>query len=304
MSAIESRSLLLSIRCYRGLLRAYPQTFLAEFEDLLCQAFGDLASRAVQSKGHWGLLVLWMRTIPDLISSVFSQRFRSAAEWSFRLRWILACTAGVALAATLIFGPAFLVFQIKMWLGLLSPHPSHFVHVMPRPQQPTISTNVRILLDAGLIGMLLGLFQSLALTWSRFRRAVWMLATTVGVVLAAGVILLVPVVATYLRVTIHPWRLILDQHESLYYGGATVFCISILGMLQTLVLMRQGTRALTWIPASAVGILVCIPVVMYPPGLPFVGFVYGLLTTLPLEWIFRRRIDERAVAVGSGKLLS
>jgi hypothetical protein len=122
------------------------------------------------------LFLLWMRTIPDLISSAFRQRFRTTAEWSFRLRWILACTAGVALAATLIFGPAFLVFQFKMWMRLLSPHPSHFVRVMPRPQQPGLSTNVRILLDAGLLGILLGLFQSMALSCSRSRRAAWMVA--------------------------------------------------------------------------------------------------------------------------------
>ena len=102
MSAIESRSLWVSIRCYRRLLRAYPQTFLVEFEDLLCQAFGDLAHRALRSKGLWGLFVLWMRTVPDLFSSVLSQRFQPNSNWIFRLRWIAACAMGALCGAILM----------------------------------------------------------------------------------------------------------------------------------------------------------------------------------------------------------
>src|SRR4051812_4964123 len=122
MRAFADRSLSLSLRCYRGLLRAYPQAFLADFEDLLCQAFGDLAHRAVRTQGLWGLFVLWMRTIPDLISSALSQRFRTTSAWSFRLRWIVACAAGVAVGAICVFAHN----QIRRWLGMLPPIPSSF----------------------------------------------------------------------------------------------------------------------------------------------------------------------------------
>src|SRR6516164_1216043 len=102
MSAITDRSLSLSLRFYKSLLRAYPKSFLADFEDLLCQAFADLAHRAVRTKGIWGLFVLWLRTLPDLVSSAFGQRFPSNSDWGFYLRWILACTGGMTLGAICI----------------------------------------------------------------------------------------------------------------------------------------------------------------------------------------------------------
>jgi hypothetical protein len=77
-----------------GVAAGVSPKLLAEFEDLLCQAFADLAHRAVRTKGLRGLIVLWMRTLPDLISTAFSQRLQSRSDWRFRLRWVLACTAG------------------------------------------------------------------------------------------------------------------------------------------------------------------------------------------------------------------
>src|SRR6187399_660119 len=103
MRVTTDRSLSLSLRLYRSLLRAYPAAFLAEFEDLLCQAFGDLAHRAVRTKGNWGLLALWMRSIPDIMSSALRERFRSASDWGFRLRWILACSIAIPTPFSLIF---------------------------------------------------------------------------------------------------------------------------------------------------------------------------------------------------------
>jgi hypothetical protein len=305
MAAIASRSLSLSMRCYRGLLRAYPQAFLREFEDLMLQAFGDLAHRAVRTKGIWGLFMLWLRTLPDLISSAFGQRFRTTAEWSFRFRWIVACTAPIALAAIWIFGPSFFIFQFKLWLRMLPHHPPLAERVvMSRTPPQVIFTNPRLLLDTALMGLFFGLFQSLAPRWNRSRRAAWMIATAFGVVFAAGILLLVPFVASYLRVTIHPWRLILEHHPGLYYGGSAAMCVSIMGMLQTLVLARRNPRALVWIPASAVGVFVCSVVAVFTPALPFAGLVYGLLTVLPLEWILQPRVAQVALSADAKKLPS
>jgi hypothetical protein len=184
---------------------------------------------------------------------------------------------------------------------MLPPRTTQFVRVMPR-SQPEIWTNVRILLVAALLGLFLGSFQSLTLSWSRFKRAAWMFATTLGVVFSAGVLLMVPLVATYLRVSIHPWRLILDHHPGFYYGGSAALCVSILGMIQTPVLARRNPRVLVWIPASAIGVFACGSVVALAPVLPFLGFVYGVLTVLPLEWILRPRIAHDAVPVGSSDL--
>jgi hypothetical protein len=318
MRAIESRSLSLSMRCYRRLLRAYPRTFLVEFEDLLCQAFGDLAHRAVRSKGTWGLFVLWMRTIPDLISSAFNQRFQPNSDWRFRLRWIVACTVGVTLGVICFIGPIWAMYQIERWMGTLPPNPSIYIPSLPRPQAE-LWINVRTLQAPALLGLFLGLFQTLALGWKRLRRAAWMIATTLGVMLAASVVLLVPVVATYLRVTIHPWRLFVDHHPVLYYGGSVMVCVSVLGMLQALVLAPRNPRALAWIPASSLGVLACsVPNFFANPysirhhslltiylvlGL-IVGSLYGLITVLPLEWILWPRIARDAVPDGVNKLPS
>src|SRR5262245_11643696 len=98
-----NRSLSLSLRFYKGLLRAYPRSFLAEFEELLSQAFGDLANRAVRTRGIRGLVALWIRSIPDVLSSALREHFRSSSDWNLRLRWILACSIAISTPYTLIF---------------------------------------------------------------------------------------------------------------------------------------------------------------------------------------------------------
>ena len=315
MSALESRSLSLSIRCYRGLLRAYPQAFLSEFEDLLCQAFADLAHRAVRSKGHWGLFVLWMRTIPDLISSVFSQRFQTNSDWRFRFRWVAACSTGVLLAALCIVGTELLFELVQRWFGVM---PLHRLDIPPRPDR--VWNNLRILGDTAMLGMLLGACQSWALGWTRSRRAAWMLATTSGLTLAATTMLLAPTVANHLRVTIRPWRVLIDQHSDLYFGGSALLALSVLGILQALVLVRRNIRALAWIPASAAGIFAGLSVIVVTNRHTFLflhptfatisifrmieGAAFGLVTVLPLEWILRGEMAEDPNPVGSSDLPS
>jgi uncharacterized membrane protein len=277
------------MRCYRGLLRAYPQAFLAEFEGLLCQAFGDLSHRAVRTKGLWGLFVLWMRTLPDLISSALSQRFRPGSDLRFKLRWILACAAGATLGIALALLSEFVDYRVRLQFGMRF--------------DSQLGPRLRLLRDVSLVGLTFGFFQSLAFEWTRSRRVAWMFATMFGVAFSVSGVLSIPILANYLRVTIHPWRLILDQHEALYYGGGSIVCASLTGILQTLVLAHRNSRVLTWIPASAVGVLVCSFIVAASGDRiyrnyhsPYVvnvvlgvvaGLVYGLLTVLPLEWILK-----------------
>lgn len=87
MRTVADRSLSLSMRCYRRLLRMYPRSFLLEFEDLLCQAFGDLAHRAVRTKGLWGLLVLWIRTVSaDQVGGAIKPRLLHHRTYGSRIR--------------------------------------------------------------------------------------------------------------------------------------------------------------------------------------------------------------------------
>ena len=163
MRAISGRSLSLSMRLYRSLLRAYPAAFLAEFEDLLCQAFGDLSNRAVRTNGIRGLFALWIRSIPDIANSALRERFRSASDWSFRLRWILACSIAIPTPFMLVF----LAMFISRRMGLLFESPSNFV-------------TFTFLLSTSLHGLTSGYLQSLAFGWKRPRRFLWVLATVAG----------------------------------------------------------------------------------------------------------------------------
>jgi MFS family permease len=306
MRAIADRSLSLSMRCYRGLIRAYPQAFLTEFEDLLCQAFGDLAHRAVRTKGVLGLLALWTRTVPDLISSALSQRFQPNSDWRFRLRWIAGCAAGALLGVAFMFVVMSAVGKIELLMGIA---------VSRQRPRSVESFNILVLQLTAAFGLGVGWFQALVIGWKRPRRAAWIMATMIGATSAAGILLLAPFIYRYLQVTIHPWRLLVDHHPMMYYGGGAVFCVSVMGMLQTLVLGRRNPRALTWTPVSAIGILTCSfvtaaignPVLrnfhrslaMYGVLGLIVGTVYGLLTVLPLEWILQPGRARDAVQDGS-----
>jgi uncharacterized membrane protein YfcA len=176
--------------------------------------------------------------------------------------------------------------------------------------------NLRILQDSLLLGMILGWFQSRALGWKRSRLVAWTLLTTLGTTVAVGSTLMISFIASYLRVTIHPWRLIVDHHPGLYYGAGAAFCVSVLGILQALILARENPRAVAWIPSSAIGVLAGgsmmflrvdrifgnrhSALVLFAVLGSIVGAVYGLLTVLPLEWILQPRESQEV----SGKSLS
>jgi len=151
----DQKSLVLSLRAYRGLLRMYPRNFLNQFGEQLVQAFGDLARRAVSRGGTAGLVLLWMRMLPDVGRSALREYLNVAAGLGpsdSRLRWILACTLGSGLG---VFAGA----QMMTWPGA------------------TAGILASICLTLGL-----GLFQSVwALRRSGPDAARWMAATMVGV---------------------------------------------------------------------------------------------------------------------------
>jgi hypothetical protein len=308
MRTITDRSLSVSMRCYRGLLRAYPQSFLMEFEDLLCQAFGDLAHRAVRTKGIWGLFVLWIRTVSDLISSAYNQRFQPDSDWRFRLRWIAGCTAGAVFGVAFMFIVMMAVNRIQVWMGIsLS---------LQRPRSIE-SFNTLVLQLTASFGLGVGWFQALAIGWKRPRSAAWVLATMIGAASTSGVLLLAPVIDRYLQVTIHPLRLLVNEHRILYNGGMALLCLSLMGSLQAFVLARRNVRGFGWIPISAIAVAACGFMTAFifqqfdRPHLHMfrdtsitgliVGTVYGLLTVFPMEWILQPRESRDALPVGSGQ---
>ncbi len=63
-----------SERLYRSLLVAYPEEFRRQYSEQLVQAFGDLRREELEQRGRIGLLVLWLRTLSDLLMSVLLER--------------------------------------------------------------------------------------------------------------------------------------------------------------------------------------------------------------------------------------
>ena len=56
-----------SERIYSWLVRFYPAPFRAEFGNSMKQVFRDQCLAAVERKGTWGLLALWLRVLPDFV---------------------------------------------------------------------------------------------------------------------------------------------------------------------------------------------------------------------------------------------
>lgn len=64
----------MSERVYRKLLLAYPKRFRDEYGPQMEQAFRDLCREERRSNGKAGLVLLWIRAIPDLGSAALAER--------------------------------------------------------------------------------------------------------------------------------------------------------------------------------------------------------------------------------------
>jgi hypothetical protein len=94
-------------------MRVYPLEFRATFGASVDQAFRDLARDAFHKHGQFGLVVLWFRVLPDLVFSaieLLTSKAGDYSKWSFRLRWVIACSVG--------FGAGALLAKIALLLGL------------------------------------------------------------------------------------------------------------------------------------------------------------------------------------------
>jgi hypothetical protein len=88
-----------SERAYGTLLLAYPREFRRRSRGEMVQAFGDLCREAKWWGGASGLVMLWVRTVPDLASTEFAEGSRKVRE-----RWLLML---VPLALALGFAIAY-----------------------------------------------------------------------------------------------------------------------------------------------------------------------------------------------------
>lgn len=106
----------LSIGLYRVLMRAYPREFRLQYGESIDQAFRDMHRDALQQRGYLGIALLWFHVVPDFLFSAGEVLLAKAGDflkWRFRLQWVLACSAGFALARAI-----FLLLGVEFLRGL------------------------------------------------------------------------------------------------------------------------------------------------------------------------------------------
>lgn len=85
-------------RVYGVLLLAYPREFRRRFGGEMAQAFKDSCRDAELRGGALGVMMLWVRTMPDLMSTAIVERSRAVrSRWLFALI-LLSLALGFAIA--------------------------------------------------------------------------------------------------------------------------------------------------------------------------------------------------------------
>lgn len=72
----------ISLKIYTALLNLYPQEHRAEFGESMRQVFRDQCRNTYEQRGHLGIFLLWLRTLPDLGYSALLEHVTSPrAAW-------------------------------------------------------------------------------------------------------------------------------------------------------------------------------------------------------------------------------
>lgn len=72
----------ISDRIYRLLINVYPRAFLADFGEEMAQTMRDQVRDAATDLGGFGVVVLWLKVLPDTIRSAFAEHMRQG--WWFK----------------------------------------------------------------------------------------------------------------------------------------------------------------------------------------------------------------------------
>lgn len=109
-----------SEKIYRRLLRAYPKAHRAEYGPAMVQLFRDQCRDVWGESRNWGLLKLWLRILPDLVSTSILERLAALNErktmtdkfanlFSFRATPTKAFFRFFALVFILVFGMSVII---------------------------------------------------------------------------------------------------------------------------------------------------------------------------------------------------
>lgn len=278
-NSIPTPSTSWTVRFYRQLMRVYPREFTSVFGESVEQAFRDLARDAFRRRGHLGLLLLWFRIVPDFVFSaieLFTAKAGDYLKWSFRLRWLLACSAGFAIGMTMS--------NLLAWTGF------------PRD------------LAGFPLWLILGSLQSFVLTSKYCSRVRWIFFSAVAAALAFGLTKAVfdPVMAAHV---LPAWAMPVLNIPAAIHGA-------IIGLFQWQAFRKKQLNASRWVVASAMGLYVfwLVTIAGFSPviflfqhagdaiGLEYsfniftlggfmnylvAGAIFGAITAAPLERILR-----------------
>jgi hypothetical protein len=280
---LPSQSASWSVRCYRQLIRIYPKEFTASFGGSVDQAFRDLARDVYRERGRLGMVLLWFRIVPDFLFSaieLFTAKAGDYLKWSFRVRWVAACSAGFAIGLAL----------------------SNSVAVIGIPHQ----------LRGIPLWLVLGLLQSFVITGKYCSRTRWVLYSVAGAVIGATITRAVMPDPRTLLAVLPVWAITLLDVPAAIHGA-------IIGMLQWRAFRKGQTNTSRWILACSAGLyafwVLAVPtfvpatfIVRHAPDVigmelnlnffdlaNFVNFliagaIFGAITVVPLERILRLQL--------------
>ena len=126
----RARGVWASERIYRALIRLYPEEVRRRYAEEMVRYFGDLCREEWHSRGAKGMVLLWARTLPDLLFSVLKERGTNFLRGAYlpvapgtAARWgALSALLGGLLGAT-TFVPYFVPYLSRGCLLYTSPSP-------------------------------------------------------------------------------------------------------------------------------------------------------------------------------------
>jgi hypothetical protein len=162
-----------SARLYRIMLIAYPARFRRNYGPHMLQVFRDSCRDAERRRGAWGVYRLWLPTLWDLMTTVWSERIAegvnmSSLQWQ-RLGSLAALTTGAFLIMPLVLP------YIAPFLGTDDPRIEIPVFIMYAvlPIGATMALQARLRPDLGRLGWIVGAVVLLSMSVSSLSELVF-----------------------------------------------------------------------------------------------------------------------------------
>jgi hypothetical protein len=283
----------LSLSFYRLLIHAYPPAFRGRFAGAMDQAFRDLSRDAFAKRGLLGMALLWLHVIPDFLFSLGEHLTRQAGDflkWRFRLQWVLACSAGFAMARC--FALLLIDWQVHLELERMGLH----------------GAILGAVLKATVLMASLGFLQSRVLAGRCFRRTQWMLYGIAGMAIAIvlTMLLLTSALSRIAQTQVGLLRMIALSVDAGFIRGVAERLVTapswlvvggFIGLLQASAVRTDSVSRYRWMRVCALGYFLSALAGGFAIPYPIfsvleliltsmaAGLILGLVTARPLEEI-------------------